>query len=151
MRMIAQYASRQATDDDLLLLEALIGNALPEQCRRFIRQANGGKPDVDFTKLMSNTGRSESFKVRAFYSLDPSDKYYYLISEIEAYDDRLPQGMLPVACDDLGNLVLLSYDGQNSVAVYFWDHEREHETDTMANVSLLAPDFQTFVNSLSTM
>jgi hypothetical protein len=67
--------------------------------------------------------------------------------------DSLPGGMLPVATDPMGNLVLLSIDAADRQAVLFWDHEgrtrllpspRSEDDQTY----LIAASFSEFIGSL---
>jgi hypothetical protein len=59
---------------------------------------------------------------------------------------RLPEGFLPIADAEGGNLVCLSLRSCDFGAIWFWDHERELEGDA---VTLLAADLREFFDDLA--
>lgn len=65
--------------------------------------------------------------------------------------NRIPQGLLPIACDSLGNLLLLDIGAKRFGFVYFWDHEEEGDGEddpTWNNISIVAPSFDRLISSL---
>ena len=88
--------------------------------------------------------------VRRFFSTRP-DGGTSLLGQLEIYGDRVEDGFLPIADDNLGNLFLLSLRGDDLGAITFWDHEHEAEeghppgTD---NTTLVAPTFTQFLASV---
>ena len=59
---------------------------------------------------------------------------------------RLPEGLIPVADAEGGNLVCLSSRADDFGTVWFWDHERELGGDAAKQI---AADFSSFVADLA--
>jgi hypothetical protein len=82
-----------------------------------------------------------------FYTLG-SDEDYNLLDNVDIFRDRIPKGLVPVACDPFGNQILLGVNERHGV-VFFWDHELETGDDpTWNNVSQIAPSFNDFLDML---
>jgi hypothetical protein len=139
MKITERHALRDATEQDIMLLEERIGGSLPNDYKAFLRENNGGEPEPSFCQ---NTC------VDAFYSLDRADPWYPIWEALFDYDGRIPPETLPIACDPFGNLILLGFAGEQSDKVFFWDHELENEDDLASNLTLEAETFTKFVESL---
>jgi hypothetical protein len=71
--------------------------------------------------------------------------------KLDIYAERVPDWLLPVASDALGNLFAVSLRDQDRGSVWFWDHEREADEDeppTETNLRRKAADWRTFLESL---
>lgn len=136
-----------ASEASLREFEHRLGKTLPDDYRRFLAEFNGGRPiPRNFDAIDGDDGSLVHF----FFTLDSNAPYYQLTKKIETYAMRVPDGLLPIACDDFGNLVLLDIGAKRVGDVSFWDHERENtEGDPYwDNISLVASSFTEFVNSL---
>ena len=60
----------------------------------------------------------------------------------------LPGGLLPIATDAFGNLVVLEGRDGRDGPVYFWDHELGEDEQEEPELFWLAPDLQTFLDEL---
>lgn len=63
----------------------------------------------------------------------------------------MPETLLPIGHDSLGNLICLGVVGDDAGTVYFWDHEAEADEDeppTWDNLSVIQPSFSAFLKSL---
>lgn len=147
--------TQPATEEAVVALEKLIGSRLPEDYRRFMLRYNGGTPEpATFHFVEKPYGESTSDAVRAFLSLgDP--EYYGLDNSLHTYTDRIPQGTIPIADDDGGNLVLLGVSGTDDAGqairgkVYYWFHELEPQDPLdWSNVSPIADSFDAFMRAL---
>ena len=120
----------------------------PKPYKAFLLKQNGGTPEKNIFNF-ANGG--EASIVRGFFKINSSNSYDDLLSSIENYRNRMPNYYIPIADDTFGNNICLAIKGQNYGKVYFWDHENEvddGETPTMDNMSLLANNFDDFLNSL---
>jgi hypothetical protein len=118
-------------------LEAKVGRAFPEPYRTFVITYGG-----------EAIGAEEN-PVAAFFGI--GTKASDLGKEIAMYRDRIPADTLPIARDWGGNLFLLGLHGEHFGQIFRWRHEEEAdegETPSYRNVSLVADDFDQFVESL---
>lgn len=106
------------------------------------------KASFDFVE----NGRETGSDVKVFYGLKYGRKeYYYSLNyAYEMFKDRIPQDFIPIASDSGGNQVLMNLKDEK---IWFWDHEREADTDdgeevSMDNMSFIANNLDEFLNSL---
>lgn len=126
-------------------MEDILEVHLPSGYRSFLQKWNGGVPRAD--GFQSESGRDES--VDCFLGVgtgidsgQPSD----LLTFLGEYAERLPEGLLPIAYDPFGNLILLGLEKENQ-GVWFWDHELEPEPESgeVENVERAARTFEAFL------
>jgi len=147
MEITERISRGGASESAIRDFEARLGVVLPEDYRRFLATVNGGRPKPrNFDAANGDDGSLVHF----FFTLDPDAPHYQLTRKIETYTGRVPDRLLPIGCDDFGNLVLLDVGGAKPGAVYFWDHERENPDGDpyWDNISTVASSFTEFVNSL---
>jgi hypothetical protein len=98
-----------------------------------------------------NTAKGETGSaVHFFFALGTNSKSYSIEKKIDVFEDRCPKGLLAIACDPFGNLILLDIGAKKVGNIYFWDHELESEDDpTWENISFVATSFEEFEHSLS--
>jgi SMI1-KNR4 cell-wall len=140
--------SAGASKDAIQSLEKTLRCRLPDDYRHFLAEDNGGRPiERLFEVATSNPPSKEA--IRAFFGIDGTPKQYDILHQMKQFSGRFPNGLLAIACDSFGNLVLLDLGAKNKGTVYFWDHEREsmHEP-TWENISPVANSFRAFVDSM---
>ena len=59
----------------------------------------------------------------------------------EAYQGRIPEGLVPIADPDFGNLICMSLDKAAYGKIYFWDHE-------IADLKEIAPSFEELLDKI---
>jgi hypothetical protein len=124
----------------LARFESTLEIALPAAYRRFLLTSNGGRPRID--AFRAEDGGEETLDV--FFGLAPGAKDD-LVAMLQRYGERVPAGLLPIARDPFGNLILL--DVEDGV-VLFWDHELEPTgEEPQQNVRRIAPDFGSWLGS----
>ena len=137
-----------ATEHELNQLEVRIGSSLPYDYRNFMAKYNGGRPEPSGFVFPTTNGMSDS-AVRYFLTLDESEERYSIQEFLNRYIDRIPQKLVPIACDSFGNLVLLDAGAKSVGAVCFWDHEKESvDEPTWDNITVVAASFTEFLDSL---
>lgn len=129
-------------------VEQRMGSAIPPVYREFLLQNNGGRPVPNaFLYRRSDGTTAGEGGVNTFLGIGDAES-----TDIEwhrsMYEDRIPSNFFPIADDPGGNLICLSTSGDDVGAVYFWDHEEESDPPTYDNVYFIAPDFQTFLDTL---
>jgi hypothetical protein len=128
---------RDATEVDVSHFEMGIAARLPDDYREFLIRHNGGYPEP-------SGFRGGNDVLNFFFGL--WQKHADLNYETLAHRGFIPEGLIPIACDPGGNLVLLEIARPHRGRVWFWDHEQSGERDKA--VSLLANSFTEFVASL---
>lgn len=148
MAIVEPLSSSGASEALLQQLESELGTQLPGDYRCFLAETNGGRPAPSRFAMQTSTGSNESV-VDWFLTLDPKEDLYTVLEYRNMYSDRIPEGLLPIACDPFGNLLLLDLGGKVRGSVYFWDHEQESmDKPTWDNISVVAQSFTDFLNTL---
>lgn len=146
MEIVEPLTDRPATEQGIRALERELGEQLPESYYRFLKVHNGGRPEPARFEFETCCGRSGSI-INWFYTMEPI-QVYNIGKKLDVFYDRIPQGLLPIACDPLGNQVLLGVSERRG-EIFFWDHELETEADhEWGNVSLVAKSFDDFLTML---
>jgi SMI1-KNR4 cell-wall len=125
---------------------AELGHHIPASYKAFLAEQDGGKP-VRSVFTFRQHEREQSDRVRLFYGIAESPNGD-LVGEVEAMAGRLPDGVLPIAGDPFGNLVVLDGRDGKEGPVLFWDHEFETDPPDESDLFWLAPDLQTFLDEL---
>lgn len=147
MEIIESLTDEQANEEAIRSLESELGHSLPESYRQFLMELNGGRPAPSAFWFQTASGESDSM-VDWFYTLAPDDDYN-LRDNLNIFRDRIPAGLIPIACDPFGNQILLGVTNRHG-AVFFWDHELESGGDpTWDNVLSVASSFSEFLEMLS--
>jgi hypothetical protein len=85
-----------------------------------------------------------------------------LAENIEAYKGRMPDMIIPIGDDGMGNQICLGIGGDERGKVYYWDHENEWDEQQymedygvpmppemkFQNVYLVAESFEDFIRGL---
>ncbi len=147
MQITERLSQIGATEQSIARLESELGFPLPDDYRRFLVDFNGGRPEPSGFLFETSEGSSDS-AIRYFFTLD-NDEYYGILENLRDYKDRIPEGLMPIACDPFGNLVLIDLGAKAVGTIYFWDHEKESmEEPTWDNISTVARSFTVFEASL---
>ena len=119
-------------------LEAALGASLPAVYRAFLR-SHKEEPSRPVQVVSTNP---DYWDVRHILEIGDAEDYLQLDDCYELVGDVLPDGMLPVAEDQGGNLYLLDCRmGPSTGAVYWWDHEQELGEDRVELVATSFPEF----------
>jgi cell wall assembly regulator SMI1 len=125
---------------------AELGRHLPPSYKAFLEEHDGGQPVRDSFSFQQDNQDQDDL-VRTFFGIAPSASGD-LVEIATAMWTRVPAGMLPIAEDPFGNLVVLNGRDGRDGPVLFWDHEYESDPPDEANLYEIAPDLQTFVDGL---
>ena len=101
----------------MLRLESEIGTTLPEQYRSFLFQYNGGIPSPNIVDVDKATGMPTD--VQEFFGVRQRLESSNISWNAQTFADRLPGGLLPIACDSGGNLFCLSLSGEDLGSVVY--------------------------------
>jgi hypothetical protein len=124
-----------------------MGWRIPPSYKEFLHCQDGGKP-VRTEFAFSQHGRFQTSLVRTFLGVTPSPNGD-IIDTLDLLGDRMLTGVLPIGDDPVGNLICLDGRDGRDGPMLFWDHERETEPPSDANLFRVAPDLATFLESLT--
>lgn len=149
MRIAESLSSSGAVASSIGELESIVKAGLPEDYRHFLETENGGRPEPSTFSFQQYGGPQDSI-LDWFFTLNRDEPIYYIPNKVKTFTDRIPPQLLPIACDPLGNLVLLDLRSDSHGSVYFWDHENENldGEPSWSNISFIAPSFGEFVHRL---
>lgn len=123
-------------------LEAALGASLPAAYRAFLR-SHREEPSRPVQVVSTNP---DYWDVDHIFEIGDAESYLQLDHCYALVGDVLPDGMLPVAGDQGGNLYLLDCRrGPTTGGVYWWDHEQELGED---RVEFVATSFPAFLATL---
>jgi hypothetical protein len=127
---ITLKGGQRANENDIVALEAVIGQPLDVQFRRFIDGNNGANSE------------GNSFPVNGISHVGGITEFIPIQNAIREreYIDDIPSSAYPVASSEGGNYVIL--DQNQGGAIYFWDHEVE------GGISKLADSFDAFLDMI---
>ncbi len=86
-------------------------------------------------------GGDGRLNVGLFYGFSDDDND--IRNQIRRYQDRLPDGFLPIADAPFGDQIFIALSGERKGKIYFWDHEAA----TDPGVFLVADSFMSFLES----
>lgn len=137
--------------------EKKINVKLPDDYKQHLLKNNGGRCEPSHFDFIEN-GKPSGSGIEWFFALG-DHKYNNLRRTCEIYkieDKRMPDKMVPIADDGLGNSVCISCSEKDYGYVYFWDHENEvdylvADDNDYSNLYLIAKSFTEFINGLKTI
>jgi cell wall assembly regulator SMI1 len=140
-----------ASPEDMAAAEkrlAELGHHLPPSYKAFLAEHDGGEPVKDrFTFEIE--GRTAASRVQEFLGVAPVPAPgANLVMTAAIVTNRVPAGVLPIAPDEVGNLVCLDGREGRDGPVLFWDHEYEGDPPDEVNLYEIAPNLQTFIDGL---
>lgn len=149
---VREPTRRDPSESDIEALETVIGGRLPEDYRHFLaRYGQGALKHEGWFRISEPCPWGQSAMVDEFlgFSSDPGAG----VGALRTFGLSLPAGMVPVAIDPMGNLVLLSVNVAPRGAIWFWDHEGRARLLPSPRVEpdhtyLVADSFSTFVRHL---
>jgi hypothetical protein len=134
-------------------LEQQLRIKLPDEYRHFLLTQNGGRPSPAGFDFIGGSGRLEDSSVKFFLGVHDGEfsNFKHKFETFKIRVKRMPEELVPIANDSFGNYICLAISGKHKGAVFFWDHENEAdegEEPTYANVYLIKPSLQEFLDSL---
>lgn len=145
---------RPVTDMEISDLENLIGYKLPAEYKNHLSHYNGGRCNPNMFSFTENGNKS--FSTIDWFLAIYDGEYDNLIKDVHMFkvnNKRMPDHILPIAHDPVGNLICISCGPNDNGYVYFWDHEKEvdykssNDTD-YSNLYLISETFNGFLTGL---
>jgi hypothetical protein len=145
-------------EEELNAIETALGVALPGDYREFVQKfgTSAFGALVQFQPIEGEVG-----PLSHFYG-SKSAGSNSLMRNVEKYQGRMPETMIPIADDGGGNQICLGIDGEDQGKVYYWDHHNEWDEEDyleehgkpmppevkFQNVHLIAESFEDFIQRL---
>ena len=143
-----------APADALAAFETRIGQALPDDYRRFLRDCNGGFVGGRYWFQGANPeGKHVEAGVHHIGGFR-EEPHFSLLWALDCYDGRIPDSLVWINDDPFGNAVCIGIRGAQRGRIYFWDHENEPDEDwdgsfeSAGNLTLIANSFTDYVAGL---
>ena len=146
-RSMVKESFGKITGSELDAKAAELGVELPAPYRAFLLKSNGGKLEREMFSFVEDGNQTES-NVRALFCWGPHP-YYSLFKKLALFGKPgFPKDVLPIGEDAGGNLICLVVAGRRKGQVWFWDQDGFGAGDEWANMHLVAPDFDAFLDAL---
>lgn len=153
MQVNISKSKKALTREEWQKLENTLNVKFPNDYRQFMSLHNGGRPKPsDFRITWKNQNIAQGWKISMvgdFFAVYDGGAVN-LLHSAKQYIDRIPNGMIPIANDPSGNLILLGTSDKNNGKVFFWLHDLEEEYDAsdIENLGFIANSFSEFIDSL---
>lgn len=151
--------------DEIKEIERRLGVSLPSSYRQLLASFGGAsfRETIMFepkVRLPDSVSPENHAMISVFYG-GRSDAPRDLLSALDRYRDRMPEGLLPIASDGGGNQIAMGVGGTHDGQIFYWDHNREWDEDDYVeddlpvpsdlkwqNLTLIADTFDQFVERL---
>ncbi|MGB3409148.1 MAG: SMI1/KNR4 family protein [Jannaschia sp.] len=135
------------SEDALYVLETVLERRLPPAYRRYLADRNGDDGiDCDFDFRDVPNGRDNTTILHYLYGLRPGQSGHDLWKANLYLRPNLPDGMIGIGGDALGNTLVLSLTGPTYGRVSYLDLDALHlPGDPAPGFSPLASDFDAFL------
>jgi SMI1/KNR4 family protein SUKH-1 len=153
-------------ESEIASVEQTLGAPLPDLYRTFLETfgASRFREMVEFTPVVplppSISSDGLGF-INVFYG-SAAHTPYDLTGMLELYQQRMPEGFLPIGDDGGGDQICLMVLGEKRGKLFYWDHNHEWDEEDYVedglpvppdlkwqNVTLIADSFEDFLARLS--
>jgi hypothetical protein len=111
-------ASSIVSAAEIAALESELSLKLPPVYKAFLQKTNGGVPKFSVIQIPGFPGGAD---LQVWFGVRKSVKTSNLIWNRIAYAGRLPEGLLPIACDSGNNLFCVSARREDADTIYYVD------------------------------
>ncbi|PAY01126.1 hypothetical protein CKO50_11990 [Pseudoalteromonas sp. HM-SA03] len=126
---------------------------LPKEYIDFLLKFNGGQPNKNqFTKQNSDGELLFDFDINVLFGIGRNDTRFDLLTMFSIYCDSIPEELLPIGGDGIGNVICIGVDGAQKGGVFIWWKDKqvdEGANPDYQNVDLIASSFTDFLTGFS--
>jgi hypothetical protein len=121
---------------------------LPDDYREFLLLYNGGQPKPSFFWIEPKIDGS---CVNLLYGLHDDPTHYSIDTYAGSERYGIPDTMLPIGEDGVGNYICLGISSNNYSIIYFLDHDEHpfNEPNSLDGITQLSNTFTEFLSSLT--
>jgi hypothetical protein len=146
---------RPTSEAELDALEQRLGIVLPPEYRHHLSRYNGGHPEPCCFDYTENSGRPNSTLVGNFLAVHEGayDNFELTYQVMKVRARRMPDALVPIADDQMGNAICMAFSGVDAGKIYLWEQDREAdphlgEEAGYENCHFVANSLQEFLSSL---
>lgn len=133
------------TEPDVAELEQRLNFRLPSSYRRFLLDYDGGAPDPNCVEI-PEFGETD---VQVFFGVRRDIETSRISWNLDSLKERLPDRVVPIACDSGGNVFCLSARSYDAGAVLYFDLESVFgDLEAQTPTYVVARSFAEFVSEL---
>ena len=133
------------TAAEIAVLERMLSIKLPAAYKDFLEQYNGGAIRPNSFRYMDVDSQQLGW-IDSLYGIAEEANRYSLLKNWKICRKNLPDRMIPIGEDGVGNYICISVAGSDIGKVYYMLHEWPPEDED--NLFLIADDFNAFLESL---
>jgi hypothetical protein len=130
---------------------SLYGLTPPKEYTNFLEKYNGGYPEVE-CEYVDKEDDEYTIPLDCFYGISDTDTSISIFARRGFLSGSLPNQLLPIAGDGIGNEICLGVEGEFFGKVYFWNKDGEAQSQeelNFSNVELITDSFDLFLLSLT--
>ncbi|MBN2256593.1 MAG: SMI1/KNR4 family protein [Anaerolineaceae bacterium] len=127
--------------------ERSLNITLPNDYKDFLLKYNGGQPKPSCFWIKQNQDGSG---ILNFYGLHDGNKYLSISTYKGKEPYGIPDSMIPIGEDGIGNYICISISNDCYGVIYFLDHDIHPYNDhnSLKGITKIADNFTSFINSL---
>jgi hypothetical protein len=141
---------KQITKKDIDVLCGELEIELPNDYVQFLMLHNGGQPSQNhYIKKELDGEISFDFFLNVFFGIGGDDASYDIETMYSIYCDRIPEEILPIGDDGVGNIICLGVEESYYGQVYMWwksGQVEEGGEPTFDNIDLIDNTFERFLD-----
>lgn len=122
---------------------------LPSDYVEFLLRHNGGQPKQNHFSKKDPRGESNfDFYLNVFFGIGGDDTSYDIVTMYSIYCDRIPEELLPIGDDGVGNIICIGIERDFNGKVFMWwksGQVDEGEEPNFENVDLIDESFGDFI------
>jgi len=136
-------------EQDVLALEKKHGVCLPHQYKLFLLQNNGGRPSPSLFPIHGLHNNRDG-NIQTFFGIHDPYETSDLDVVLHAHSESIPQGIIPIACTDGYDFLVLDCRIRPDSPVYFWDRRHYWGSEEWREVDLypIAENFEELLKLL---
>jgi hypothetical protein len=135
--------------DDVKVIENELKVTFPQDFVEHYLEFNGGYPEKD-KFLWDKNDHNITTTVNTFFSLkfEGFGNIEFIYQDLVLNKKYLPNGIIPFASDDGGNLFCISCRDEDYNCVYYCNNDHYNTNNNEAHLTLLNKSFNDFLNNL---
>ncbi len=148
MKLQDSYDDIVVSDIDVLCGELEV--QLPKDYVEFLLRNNGGQPEKNhYSKSGASGVVSFDFDLNVFYGIGGNDTSFDILTMYSIYCDKIPEELLPIGDDGVGNIICIGIEDEYRGKVYMWwkrGQVDEGEEPSFENIDLIDGSLNEFLS-----
>ena len=135
-------------DYDLVKYEFDFGFQFPTDYKKFLKNSNGGIPDLKKFDLLDEVQKGLSIDFFLGINVEKEKNVFYILKTVKAL---IPKGFVPFALTEGAGILFIGVGDESFEKIYFWDREDIENPPPAVegdNLFPVASNFEEFLNSI---